>query len=311
VVVTGKSCRRGWVHNVDKPAPGAASTALTAARRLIVLSVVVATACVSIGVLGATAASATISPTPEPSLTDSGATTTPLPTAPIVNVSGNQALWFIGIVAGAVALLWFSLLFFDLRSSNRWRQEHHRKLLEKMIEARQKDDGLTPDEFRQLVSAIDRPPQGSSGLTRSLLALTIVTLVGVALVATLVSSGAESIEQRKIIITSLLSITATISGFYFGARTAQTSNEQAAKPSTASRGPAGPSGAAGAAGAAGPAGPAAPAGNGAATDEVAVPPEEQDEPEPTILPNPAGDDEGQVQDDDTEPLPDAPERDHR
>ena len=135
-------------------------TGVKAARRLIVMSVVAATSWVSIGVLTATPAFSTT--TPSPSQTDTGSTT------PIVNVDGNQALWFIGIVAGAVALLWFSLLFFDLRSSNRWRQEHHRKLLEKMIEsARKTDDGLPPDEFRQLVSAMDRPPRAGRARTRT------------------------------------------------------------------------------------------------------------------------------------------------
>jgi hypothetical protein len=217
---------------------------------LILLSVLAGASWMSIGLLAPTVAFSATSPSPSP--------TDPPSTTPLVHVQGNQALWFIGIVAGAVALMWFSLLFFDVRSTNRWRRTDQRELLDKMIEgARDKGGGLSVEEVRQLVSAMDRPPRGTSGLTQSLLALTIVTLVGVAMVATLVSTGGDSIDQRKTIITSLLSITATITGFYFGARTAQTSNEQATKPpeaSAAARGPQGPPGAQGPQGAGTPSG---------------------------------------------------------
>jgi hypothetical protein len=215
--------------------------ALKTVRRLIWLSVLAGAWWVSIGLLGPTVAFSATSPSPSP--------TDPPSTTPLVHVQGNQALWFIGIVAGGVALLWFSLLFFDVRSTNRWRRTDQRELLDQMIEgARDKGGGLSVEEVRQLVSAMDRPPRGTSGLTQSLLALTIVTLVGVAMVATLVSTGGDSIDQRKTIITSLLSITATITGFYFGARTAQTSNEQATKPPEASAAPQGPQGPPGAQG---------------------------------------------------------------
>jgi type IV secretory pathway VirB10-like protein len=68
------------------------------------------------------------------------------------------------------------------------------------------------------------------GLTQALMGLIIITLVGVAMVATLVSTAADSSDLRKTIITALLSVLATIAGFYFGARTAQISSEQATRP---------------------------------------------------------------------------------
>jgi hypothetical protein len=224
-------------------------------QRLILLSVLAGASWMSIGLLDPTLAFAATSPSPAP--------TDPPSTTPLVHVQGNQALWFIGIVAGAVALMWFSLLFFDVRSTNKWRHKDQRELLDQMIEgARDKGGGLSVEEVRQLVSAMDRPPRGTSGLTQSLLALTIVTLVGVAMVATLVSTGGDSIDQRKTIITSLLSITATITGFYFGARTAQTSNEQATKPPEASAAPQGPQG---------PPGVQGPQGGGAPSDDAGAP----------------------------------------
>jgi hypothetical protein len=100
-----------------------------------------------------------------------------------------------------------------------------------MVDAAAREgNGLSVEEVRQLVSAMDRPPRGASGLTSSLLALLIVFLVGIALFASLLSRGDASGDLRKTIITSLLAVLASISGFYFGARTAQTSTEQATKP---------------------------------------------------------------------------------
>jgi hypothetical protein len=261
----------------------------------------------SSGFVAPTVAFSATTPTPAP--TDSPATT------PLVHVQGNQALWFIGIVAGAVALLWFSLLFFDVRSTNKWRQKDQRELLDKMIDgAREKGGGLSVEEVRQLVSAMDRPPRGTSGLTQSLLALTIVTLVGVAMVATLVSTGGDWIDQRKTIITSLLSITATITGFYFGARTAQTSNEQATKPpeaSAASQGPQGPPGVQGPQGGGAPSDDAG-APNAAVPSGVAGPPGAS-APSEVLLPDEVADEQSEddVEIGDTEPAeaPDPTEHD--
>jgi hypothetical protein len=71
------------------------------------------------------------------------------------------------------------------------------------------------------------PAFRGQGLTTTLLALSTLTLVAVALIIVLVSSASDSTDLRKTIITSLVSILASISGFYFGARTAQNSAQQA------------------------------------------------------------------------------------
>ena len=303
----GRSRGRLCANNVVLRRLDPVLTAVKANRRFLSLSVMVAVSWVSIGFLDPTAVLAASTPTPTP--TDSPSTT------PLVHVQGNQALWFIGIVAGAVALLWFSLLFFDVRSTNKWRQKDQRELLDKMIDgAREKGGGLSVEEVRQLVSAMDRPPRGASGLTQSLLALTIVTLVGVALVATLVSTGSDSIDQRKTIITSLLSITATISGFYFGARTAQTSSEQATKPPeapAAAQGPQGPPGVPGPEGSATPSGDAGASGAAGLSGEPDAP--GASAPSEVLLPDEVADEqsEDEAQIGDTEPTeaPDPTEHD--
>jgi hypothetical protein len=243
--------------------------------------------CVATGMLEATSASAaTESPSPSP---------TPA-TTPLLDVDGSTALVFIGLVAGGVALLWFSLLLFDVWSTNRWRQRNQTQLINQMIKGSNRD-GLSAEEVRQLVSAMDRPPRGASGLTQSLIALTIVTLVGVALIATLVSTANDSSDLRKTIITSLLSILAAISGFYFGARTAQTSTEQATKPPETSPG-------------AGPAQSTVPIGEGDGDGEEATG-SEMAPAEPEFQDNPDGDEGDQNQDDQAEVLPTPPEGDHR
>ena len=154
-------------------------------------------------------------------------TTTPPTETPIVNVLGNQALWFIGVLALLVALLWAVPLIYDTREANRWRRQHQVALLDKMIG---RAGTLSVEEIRQIVSAIDTQPRGTQGLTQSLLGLIVATFVGVAMIATLVSTAADSSDLRKTIVTALLSILGVIAGFYFGARTAQTAAEQATRP---------------------------------------------------------------------------------
>ena len=156
----------------------------------------------------------------------------PTPSAsatPLVNVSGTGALVFIGVVALAVAILWFIPTFIDLRQTNRWRSRDQSKLLDQMVKAAD-NKGLSVEDLRQIASAMNTPPRGMQGLTQALIGLIIITLVGVAMVTTLVSTAADSSDLRKTIITALLSVLATIAGFYFGARTAQISSEQASHP---------------------------------------------------------------------------------
>jgi len=149
-------------------------------------------------------------------------TTTTAPSAiPLVDVEGNQALLFIALVALGVALLWFVPLLYDTWKTNKWRRTSQGPLLRALIEkAAPGNERLTIEEVRQIASAMDRPARGTQGLTQSLLALIIASLIGVAMVATLVSTASDSSDLRKTIVTALVSVLATIAGFYFGARTA-------------------------------------------------------------------------------------------
>jgi hypothetical protein len=165
----------------------------------------------------------------QPHLLAQAGPTPSAPATPLVDVSGTGALVFIGVLALGVAILWFIPTLIDLRKANQWRSEHQSKLLEHLVKAAG-SNGLSVDDLRQIVSAMNTPPRGTQGLTQALIGLMIITLVGVAMVATLVSTAADSSDLRKTIITALLSVLATIAGFYFGARTAQISSEQATRP---------------------------------------------------------------------------------
>ena len=181
-----------------------------------------------------------------------------------MDVGGSQALWFIGLVTGAIALLWIIPLLYDTWQATKWRRENQGDLLKSMVD--KMTGNVSVEEIRQIVSAMNAPARGTFGLTQTLLGLIIVTFVGVAMIATLVSTANDSSELRKTLVTALLSILATIAGFYFGARTAQTSTEQATHPPAPSPGhsdggpDAGPDGA-----------PPDEAQN--ATDQAVVPPE--------------------------------------
>jgi hypothetical protein len=189
-------------------------------------------------------------------------------------------------------------------------------MLELMIEGAKGRGGITAEELRQLASALDEPPRGTPGLTRSLIALTIVTLLGVAMIATLVSTAEDSVDLRKTIVTSLLSILAAVAGFYFGSRTAQTSSEQSSKPPPVSpkAAPDKPNDQDDAAAAAAAAAAAEAASSAVNQDADVTGPETETEPsEPELLDNPEGDDGEQIQDDGSEvlPTPTEEEDDHR
>jgi hypothetical protein len=159
-------------------------------------------------------------------------------TQPIVDVTGNTALIFVGAVVLVLALLWYSILFYDTRRADEWRSVHQVDILKHLIDrlpTAASGETVSVEDLRQIVAGMNRQPRGGSGLTQSLIALSVVSLVSVALVATLVSAAVDSGDLRKTIITSLISILATVAGFYFGARTAQTAAEAATQPPAASR----------------------------------------------------------------------------
>jgi hypothetical protein len=153
------------------------------------------------------------------STTTSTSTTTPA--APLLDVHGAGALWFIGVVIIVVAILGFAPTIVDA-----WRAADWRTTLTEELRQGVRQGRITISDLPALLRAVAEP-RGVRGLTRSLIALLIVVLAAFALTATALSGASDAIDLRKTIVTSLLTVLATVAGFYFGSRTAQTSAEDA------------------------------------------------------------------------------------
>jgi hypothetical protein len=157
--------------------------------------------------------------------------TTTLP-GPVVELEGTRAVVLVGVIGLAIALLWSVPIWVDARRAYRLREKAVALVSGKLLDAATKD-GLKLTELRALLATIGEPATGQRGLSRALMAFTIITVVGVALVALLLSGSADSGDLRKTVITSLLTLLGTIVGFYFGTRAAETGAEAAAPAPTA------------------------------------------------------------------------------
>jgi hypothetical protein len=187
---------------------------------------------------------------------------------PVIQLQGPRAVALVIAIGLAIAVLWSLPIWLDARRAYKLRERALDLVGGKLLAAASKD-GLKMAELRELLATIGEPATGQRGLARALMAFTIITVVGVALVALLLSGSADSGDLRKTVITSLLTLLGTIVGFYYGTRAAEAGTEPA--PPTAPTTPVPPppdTGATGAeAGAAGAAGAAAAAG---AEEEVAA-----------------------------------------
>jgi hypothetical protein len=166
-------------------------------------------------------------------------TTTAAPAGPVIDLKGPQALALVIAIGLGVAIMWVVPFWMDARRAYRLREQAIKLIGGQLLEAAKKN-GLTVAELRELLGTIGEPATGQRGLTRALMAFTIITIVGVALVAVLLSSSSDASDLRKTIITSLLAVLATIVGFYFGTRAAETATEATATQAPNAQQPASP-----------------------------------------------------------------------
>jgi hypothetical protein len=212
---------------------------------VLLLSIVFVAAPAALGAQ-TTTTPATTTPTTATQAATTPTTTAPTTTTgPVLQFSHNAQIGFILAVVGVFAALWFSLLLFDRISAARWRRsDTYGNLLSQLVDKAfpaSPDAKATADEVRFLASAISEPPRGAKGLTRSVLALGLLTLVGVAMVVLLVGNSSNAGDLLKTVVTALLTALTTIVGFYFGAKAVQDVTERPTGGGTAPR-PQGPPG---------------------------------------------------------------------
>src|SRR5712691_7313113 len=161
-------------------------------------------------------------------------TQTPSPTpppGPIFDVNSRHGFALLVLLISLLVAVWFVPHVLDIILANRARAKFLENEVKPLLD-RVGGKPLAANELKplkDLMKEILDENFGTTGLTRALIALTVLTAIGIALVLTLTSGASDAGDLRKTIITSFLSILATIAGFYFGSKVAQ---ESAEKPPT-------------------------------------------------------------------------------
>jgi hypothetical protein len=167
--------------------------------------------------------------------------TTTVP-GPVIQLQGPRAVALVIAIGVAIAVLWSLPIWLDARRAYKLRMRAVDLVGGKLLDVAARD-GLKITELRELLATIGEPATGQRGLARALMAFSIITVVGVALAALLLSSAGDASDLRKTVITSLLTLLGTIVGFYFGTRAAESGAERAPEeptPPTAREEPAAP-----------------------------------------------------------------------
>jgi hypothetical protein len=125
------------------------------------------------------------------------------------------------------ALALFGIVFYDRVSVNSWRRDKLAPFTETVIgrvrdpsKPAGKDCDLTPEQATLILKNAGNPPKSTPGLTRTLLAVGLLALIGVVVAALLVSNAESAPDVLKTVVVALTASLSTILGFYFGAKTA-------------------------------------------------------------------------------------------
>lgn len=102
-------------------------------------------------------------------------------------------------------------------------QDKTREILLKKLIDKASHDKLTLAELREFINESGKSPPGISSLTRGVIALTVILILGIATLHILVA-GTKGNDSQIIgnILSMLAGLLAAITGFYFGGRAAET-----------------------------------------------------------------------------------------
>src|SRR5262245_25428126 len=115
---------------------------------------------------------------------------------PVIQLGSKGDVLFVVLVVGLFAASWFVLIFYDRVSASR----RIYKLLPLLLEAAGSNDPknrLSAKDIAAITTAARTQPKSTRGLTRTTLALVLVTLVGIALTALLVGDGSKASDLLK------------------------------------------------------------------------------------------------------------------
>src|SRR5688500_12421617 len=158
-------------------------------------------------------ATPTLSPSPSPTPADAAAvvaTTAPGPVGSLLDWAWLYILAII-LVAAIPMLLDMALAYWFANSTRR------------LLIAQAAQNGLTAQELRLVLTELSSSPPGIPGLARSTMALTVIVVLGIAIVHLLISPGTLGANAPQImnnVLTLLSGLLAAITGFYFGGRAA-------------------------------------------------------------------------------------------
>lgn len=140
------------------------------------------------------------------------------PTPSVISLGSTGQVLFVVLIVAGLALLWFGVVVYDRISANR----RLKRSLETLIGYANPKNGppLSVAEVTALAATIRESPAGAKGLARSVLALGLLSLVGIALTGLLVGNAAAVGDLLKTTVTAITAALTTVVGFYFGASTA-------------------------------------------------------------------------------------------
>lgn len=137
----------------------------------------------------------------------------------LVDLTPGNAMVLVILGSIGVGAVWFIPMLYDMRKSYKRQVVAWESLAAKYLE--QAGDEPSLAELRLLLPQISKPPRGVPGLTRSLFAFTVLTVIAVSQLGLTFFNIEGAADLRKTIVTSLLSVFASITGFYFGQRGSQ------------------------------------------------------------------------------------------